>query len=71
MWEYSTAECYGSSGQDDGGWAPLTWATENMRLEQMKMLISAGADVQIRDKVCVCVFQLFDALIYLTLFDDL
>ncbi|XP_039515106.1 histone-lysine N-methyltransferase EHMT1a isoform X2 [Pimephales promelas] len=36
--------------KDDGGWAPLTWATENMRLEQMKMLISAGADVQIRDK---------------------
>nr|AAI71681.1 Ehmt1a protein [Danio rerio] len=36
--------------KDDGGWAPLTWATENMRLEQVKMLISAGADVQIRDK---------------------
>uniref|UniRef100_A0A8C1MQ29 Euchromatic histone-lysine N-methyltransferase 1a n=1 Tax=Cyprinus carpio TaxID=7962 RepID=A0A8C1MQ29_CYPCA len=38
--------------KDDGGWAPLTWATENMNLEQVKMLISAGADVQIRDKVC-------------------
>uniref|UniRef100_A0A673M1L9 Histone-lysine N-methyltransferase EHMT1-like n=1 Tax=Sinocyclocheilus rhinocerous TaxID=307959 RepID=A0A673M1L9_9TELE len=38
------------SGQDDGGWAPLTWATENMNLEQVKMLISVGADVQIRDK---------------------
>ncbi|XP_016344564.1 histone-lysine N-methyltransferase EHMT1-like [Sinocyclocheilus anshuiensis] len=36
--------------KDDGGWAPLTWATENMNLEQMKMLISVGADVQIRDK---------------------
>uniref|UniRef100_A0A671S7H1 Histone-lysine N-methyltransferase EHMT1-like n=1 Tax=Sinocyclocheilus anshuiensis TaxID=1608454 RepID=A0A671S7H1_9TELE len=36
--------------KDDGGWAPLTWATENMNLEQVKMLISAGADVQIRDK---------------------
>ncbi|XP_073696004.1 histone-lysine N-methyltransferase EHMT1a isoform X3 [Garra rufa] len=36
--------------KDDGGWAPLTWATENTNLEQVKMLISAGADVQIRDK---------------------
>ncbi|XP_016130714.1 histone-lysine N-methyltransferase EHMT1-like [Sinocyclocheilus grahami] len=36
--------------KDDGGWAPLTWATENMNLEQVKMLISVGADVQIRDK---------------------
>ncbi|XP_051551711.1 histone-lysine N-methyltransferase EHMT1a isoform X2 [Myxocyprinus asiaticus] len=36
--------------KDDGGWAPLTWATENMRLEQVKLLISAGADVQMRDK---------------------
>uniref|UniRef100_A0A8C1CYY8 Euchromatic histone-lysine N-methyltransferase 1a n=1 Tax=Cyprinus carpio carpio TaxID=630221 RepID=A0A8C1CYY8_CYPCA len=39
-----------SFGQDDGGWAPLTWATENKNLEQVKMLISVGADVQIRDK---------------------
>lgn len=57
-------EDYGSSsfGQDDGGWAPLTWATENTNLEQVKMLISAGADVQIRDKVCeyfISIFQLF------------
>ncbi|TRY93170.1 hypothetical protein DNTS_012857 [Danionella cerebrum] len=36
--------------KDDGGWAPLTWATENMRTELVKMLISAGADAQIRDK---------------------
>uniref|UniRef100_A0A8C1UV52 Euchromatic histone-lysine N-methyltransferase 1a n=1 Tax=Cyprinus carpio TaxID=7962 RepID=A0A8C1UV52_CYPCA len=36
--------------KDDGGWAPLTWATENKNLEQVKMLISVGADVQIRDK---------------------
>nr|XP_055055276.1 histone-lysine N-methyltransferase EHMT1a isoform X2 [Misgurnus anguillicaudatus] len=38
------------NSKDDGGWAPLTWATENMRLEQVKLLVSAGADVHIRDK---------------------
>ncbi|XP_057217663.1 histone-lysine N-methyltransferase EHMT1-like isoform X1 [Triplophysa rosa] len=36
--------------KDGSGWAPLTWATENMRLEQVTLLISAGADVHIRDK---------------------
>ncbi|XP_066510425.1 histone-lysine N-methyltransferase EHMT1-like [Hoplias malabaricus] len=36
--------------KDDGGWTPITWATENMHKEQVKLLIAKGADVHIRDK---------------------
>ncbi|KAI4899738.1 hypothetical protein NFI96_016543, partial [Prochilodus magdalenae] len=36
--------------QDDGGWTPITWATENMHKEQVRLLIGKGADVHMRDK---------------------
>ncbi|XP_072520812.1 histone-lysine N-methyltransferase EHMT1a [Salminus brasiliensis] len=36
--------------KDDGGWTPITWATENMHKEQVKLLIGKGADVHMRDK---------------------
>lgn len=37
--------------QDDGGWTPITWATENLHTEQAKLLIARGADIHMRDKV--------------------
>ncbi|XP_030647341.1 histone-lysine N-methyltransferase EHMT1a [Chanos chanos] len=36
--------------KDDGGWTPITWATENGHKEQVKLLLSKGADVHMRDK---------------------
>uniref|UniRef100_A0A4W4H1Z4 Euchromatic histone-lysine N-methyltransferase 1b n=1 Tax=Electrophorus electricus TaxID=8005 RepID=A0A4W4H1Z4_ELEEL len=36
--------------QDDGGWTPITWATENMHKELVKLLITKGADIHMRDK---------------------
>uniref|UniRef100_A0AAR2JUM0 Euchromatic histone-lysine N-methyltransferase 1b n=1 Tax=Pygocentrus nattereri TaxID=42514 RepID=A0AAR2JUM0_PYGNA len=36
--------------KDDGGWTPITWATENMHKEQVKLLIAKGADIHMRDK---------------------
>ncbi|XP_062873911.1 histone-lysine N-methyltransferase EHMT1a isoform X2 [Trichomycterus rosablanca] len=36
--------------KDDGGWTPITWATENMHIEQVKLLIAKGADIHMRDK---------------------
>lgn len=37
--------------QDDGGWTPITWATENLHTQQAKLLIARGADIHVRDKV--------------------
>uniref|UniRef100_A0A4W4GUV0 Euchromatic histone-lysine N-methyltransferase 1b n=1 Tax=Electrophorus electricus TaxID=8005 RepID=A0A4W4GUV0_ELEEL len=36
--------------KDDGGWTPITWATENMHKELVKLLITKGADIHMRDK---------------------
>uniref|UniRef100_A0A673WG02 Euchromatic histone-lysine N-methyltransferase 1b n=1 Tax=Salmo trutta TaxID=8032 RepID=A0A673WG02_SALTR len=36
--------------QDDGGWTAMIWATEYKHLEQVKMLLNKGADINIRDK---------------------
>uniref|UniRef100_A0A671YU30 Euchromatic histone-lysine N-methyltransferase 1a n=1 Tax=Sparus aurata TaxID=8175 RepID=A0A671YU30_SPAAU len=36
--------------QDDGGWTPITWATEYKHKELVHLLLSRGADVNIRDK---------------------
>ncbi|CAL8279501.1 unnamed protein product [Merluccius merluccius] len=36
--------------QDDGGWTAMIWATEYKHLDQVKLLLSKGADVSIRDK---------------------
>ncbi|XP_027018734.2 histone-lysine N-methyltransferase EHMT1a [Tachysurus fulvidraco] len=36
--------------KDDGGWTPITWATENLHTEQAKLLIGRGADIHMRDK---------------------
>ncbi|KAJ8286521.1 hypothetical protein GJAV_G00040110 [Gymnothorax javanicus] len=36
--------------QDDGGWTAMIWATEYKHLEQVKLLLSKGADINIRDK---------------------
>ncbi|KAI5088441.1 histone-lysine N-methyltransferase, H3 lysine-9 specific 5 isoform X1, partial [Silurus meridionalis] len=36
--------------KDDGGWTPITWATENLHTEQVKLLIARGADIHMRDK---------------------
>ncbi|XP_017307615.1 histone-lysine N-methyltransferase EHMT1a [Ictalurus punctatus] len=36
--------------KDDGGWTPITWATENLHTEQAKLLIARGADIHMRDK---------------------
>ena len=35
--------------QDEGGWTPLVWAIENGHSNVVKLLISAGADVHMRD----------------------
>uniref|UniRef100_A0A8C4ZWQ7 Euchromatic histone-lysine N-methyltransferase 1b n=1 Tax=Gadus morhua TaxID=8049 RepID=A0A8C4ZWQ7_GADMO len=36
--------------QDDGGWTAMIWATEYKHLDQVRLLLSKGADVSIRDK---------------------
>ncbi|CAN9512740.1 unnamed protein product [Ophioblennius macclurei] len=36
--------------QDDGGWTPITWATEYKHAELVLLLLGKGADVNIRDK---------------------
>uniref|UniRef100_A0AAY5KU38 Euchromatic histone-lysine N-methyltransferase 1a n=1 Tax=Esox lucius TaxID=8010 RepID=A0AAY5KU38_ESOLU len=40
----------GSWFQDDGGWTPITWAIEYKYKELVLLLLSRGADVNIRDK---------------------
>ncbi|KAG9337338.1 hypothetical protein JZ751_028906 [Albula glossodonta] len=37
--------------QDDGGWTAMIWATEYKHVEQVKLLLSRGADINIRDKI--------------------
>lgn len=37
--------------QDDGGWTAMIWATEYKHADQVKLLLSKGADGSIRDKV--------------------
>ena len=37
--------------QDDGGWTAVTWAIEYKHRELVQLLLSRGADVNIRDKV--------------------
>uniref|UniRef100_A0A8P4G695 Euchromatic histone-lysine N-methyltransferase 1a n=1 Tax=Dicentrarchus labrax TaxID=13489 RepID=A0A8P4G695_DICLA len=44
--------------QDDGGWTPITWAIEYKHKELVHLLLAKGADVNIRDKVIYCLFQL-------------
>uniref|UniRef100_A0A3Q4I0D7 Euchromatic histone-lysine N-methyltransferase 1b n=1 Tax=Neolamprologus brichardi TaxID=32507 RepID=A0A3Q4I0D7_NEOBR len=36
--------------QDDGGWTPMIWATEYKHADQVKLLLTKGADCSIRDK---------------------
>ncbi|XP_034048989.1 histone-lysine N-methyltransferase EHMT1 isoform X2 [Thalassophryne amazonica] len=36
--------------QDDGGWTAIIWATEYKHVDQVKLLLSEGADVSVRDK---------------------
>uniref|UniRef100_A0A3Q2YYL9 Euchromatic histone-lysine N-methyltransferase 1b n=1 Tax=Hippocampus comes TaxID=109280 RepID=A0A3Q2YYL9_HIPCM len=36
--------------QDDGGWTAMIWATEYKHVNQVKLLLSKGADISIRDK---------------------
>uniref|UniRef100_A0A672JKR3 Euchromatic histone-lysine N-methyltransferase 1b n=1 Tax=Salarias fasciatus TaxID=181472 RepID=A0A672JKR3_SALFA len=36
--------------QDDGGWTAMIWATEYKHVDQVKLLLSKGADITIRDK---------------------
>ncbi|CAK6977873.1 LOW QUALITY PROTEIN: histone-lysine N-methyltransferase EHMT1a [Scomber scombrus] len=36
--------------QDDGGWTPITWAIEYKHKELVHLLLTRGADVNIRDK---------------------
>lgn len=36
--------------QDDGGWTPITWAIEHKHKELVHLLLSTGADVNVRDK---------------------
>ncbi|CAN7994082.1 unnamed protein product [Ixodes hexagonus] len=35
--------------QDDGGWTPLVWASEHRRVEIVRLLLSKGADPNLRD----------------------
>uniref|UniRef100_A0A671Y5F6 Euchromatic histone-lysine N-methyltransferase 1b n=1 Tax=Sparus aurata TaxID=8175 RepID=A0A671Y5F6_SPAAU len=35
---------------DDGGWTAMIWATEYKHVDQVKLLLSKGADISIRDK---------------------
>ncbi|XP_069370216.1 histone-lysine N-methyltransferase EHMT1 isoform X3 [Paralichthys olivaceus] len=37
--------------QDDGGWTAMIWATEYKHVDQVKLLLSKGADISVRDKV--------------------
>ncbi|XP_026052238.1 histone-lysine N-methyltransferase EHMT1-like isoform X3 [Carassius auratus] len=39
-----------STGIDDGGWTAMIWATEYKHVDQVKLLLSKGADINIRDK---------------------
>lgn len=39
------------SVQDDGGWTAITWGIEYKHKEVVHLLLSRGADVNIRDKV--------------------
>ena len=41
--------------QDDGGWTAMIWATEYKHLDQVRLLLSKGADVSIRDKVAILI----------------
>ncbi|XP_040013282.1 histone-lysine N-methyltransferase EHMT1 [Xiphias gladius] len=36
--------------QDDGGWTAMIWATEYKHVNQVKLLLSKGADISVRDK---------------------
>ncbi len=45
--------------QDDGGWTAMIWATEYKHVDQVKLLLSKGADINIRDKVCVLCFVFY------------
>uniref|UniRef100_A0A1A8R8U2 Euchromatic histone-lysine N-methyltransferase 1b n=1 Tax=Nothobranchius rachovii TaxID=451742 RepID=A0A1A8R8U2_9TELE len=36
--------------EDDGGWTAMIWATEYKHVDQVKLLLSRGADISIRDK---------------------
>uniref|UniRef100_A0A8C7ZRP7 Euchromatic histone-lysine N-methyltransferase 1b n=1 Tax=Oryzias sinensis TaxID=183150 RepID=A0A8C7ZRP7_9TELE len=36
--------------QDDGGWTAIIWATEYKHADQVKLLLSKGADISLRDK---------------------
>ncbi|XP_035040196.2 histone-lysine N-methyltransferase EHMT1 isoform X1 [Hippoglossus stenolepis] len=36
--------------QDDGGWTAMIWATEYKHADQVKLLLSKGADISVRDK---------------------
>ncbi|KAM9393101.1 histone-lysine N-methyltransferase EHMT1a isoform 2-T4 [Pholidichthys leucotaenia] len=36
--------------QDNGGWTPITWATEYKHKDLVQLLLSRGADVNVRDK---------------------
>uniref|UniRef100_A0A3B5QR99 Uncharacterized protein n=1 Tax=Xiphophorus maculatus TaxID=8083 RepID=A0A3B5QR99_XIPMA len=53
---YSVVEHLLSTGlvdvncQDDGGWTAMIWATEYKHVDQVKLLLSKGADINIRDK---------------------
>ncbi|MED6276536.1 hypothetical protein CHARACLAT_003975 [Characodon lateralis] len=38
------------SRNDDGGWTAMIWATEYKHVDQVKLLLSKGADISIRDK---------------------
>uniref|UniRef100_A0A8C2PTP3 Euchromatic histone-lysine N-methyltransferase 1b n=1 Tax=Cyprinus carpio TaxID=7962 RepID=A0A8C2PTP3_CYPCA len=40
--------------QDDGGWTAMIWATEYKHVDQVKLLLSKGADINIRDKSTFC-----------------
>ncbi|XP_045419143.1 histone-lysine N-methyltransferase EHMT1 isoform X8 [Lemur catta] len=35
--------------QDDGGWTPMIWATEYKHVDLVKLLLSRGSDINIRD----------------------
>uniref|UniRef100_A0A2K6GI41 Euchromatic histone lysine methyltransferase 1 n=1 Tax=Propithecus coquereli TaxID=379532 RepID=A0A2K6GI41_PROCO len=37
--------------QDDGGWTPMIWATEYKHVDLVKLLLSKGSDINIRDNV--------------------
>lgn len=49
--------------QDDGGWTAMIWATEYKHVDQVKLLLSKGADINIRDKVCLLLFLILFAVV--------